>query len=282
MATSRQFSFIIVYLLLANTGLGSHSGALVAHGSFGPFHWNVFKTGLKLSTQSGQLADDIHCLEKRGLSWNFAQIHIPFDLLCVSILFQSARNQLCFRFIVYAVHVPAQCVFRTMSKFNVSAVWQSPYFLFCFCWLCTYIITELVSHQLDILVTIIPWRDSFYWLNALPNSVVRWVISTGIVTQCGRMSHQHRDCHSIYYLMLCSGGSLIHTEIDRSGTSTGTWELQILLVPFMETCNNNNHRELIERFWNLKALYNLKKNIQCTNTHNYTNHSIHAYKTYEN
>ena len=34
--------------------------------------------------------------------------------------------------------------------------------------------------------------------------------------------------------------------------------------------NNNNNRELIERFRNLKTLYNLKKNIQCTNTHNYT------------
>ena len=45
---------------------------------------------------------------------------------------------------------------------------------------------------------------------------------------------------------------------------------------------NNNNRELIERFWNLKALYNLKKNIQCTNTHNYTINSIKVYKTYEN
>ena len=35
--------------------------------------------------------------------------------------------------------------------------------------------------------------------------------------------------------------------------------------------NNNNKRELIERVRYLKALYNLKKNIQCTNTHNYTN-----------
>ena len=34
---------------------------------------------------------------------------------------------------------------------------------------------------------------------------------------------------------------------------------------------NNNNRELIEHFQNLKALYNFKKNIQCTNTHNYTN-----------
>ena len=38
--------------------------------------------------------------------------------------------------------------------------------------------------------------------------------------------------------------------------------------------NNNNNRELIERFRDLKAaLYNLKKNIPCTdtNTHKYTN-----------
>ena len=35
--------------------------------------------------------------------------------------------------------------------------------------------------------------------------------------------------------------------------------------------NNNNNTELIERFRNLKALYNLKKNIHCTHTHNYTN-----------
>ena len=34
---------------------------------------------------------------------------------------------------------------------------------------------------------------------------------------------------------------------------------------------NNNNRELIECFWNLKVLYNLKKKMHCTNTHNYTN-----------
>ena len=32
-----------------------------------------------------------------------------------------------------------------------------------------------------------------------------------------------------------------------------------------------NNRELIERFWKLKALYNLKKSIQCADTHNYAN-----------
>ena len=35
--------------------------------------------------------------------------------------------------------------------------------------------------------------------------------------------------------------------------------------------NNNNNNELIECFWKLKVLHNLKKNIQCANTHNYTN-----------
>ena len=35
--------------------------------------------------------------------------------------------------------------------------------------------------------------------------------------------------------------------------------------------NHNNNRELIERFRKLKALYNLNKNIQCANTHKYTN-----------
>ena len=35
-------------------------------------------------------------------------------------------------------------------------------------------------------------------------------------------------------------------------------------------CYNNYNRELIDRFQNLKALYNVKKNIHCTNTHNYT------------
>ena len=34
---------------------------------------------------------------------------------------------------------------------------------------------------------------------------------------------------------------------------------------------NNNNRELTECFWNLKVLYNLKKNIQHADTHNYTN-----------
>ena len=43
--------------------------------------------------------------------------------------------------------------------------------------------------------------------------------------------------------------------------------------------NNTNNRELIERFRNLKALYNLKKKTQCTNTHNYTIKSTQAYKT---
>ena len=112
---------------------------------------------------------------------------------CFKVLETNSVSNLSFMLFMYLLSV---CF--TMSKFNVSAVWQSPYFLFCFCWLCTYIITELVSHQLDILLTIIPWRDSFYWLNALPNSVVGWVISTGIVTQCGRMSHQHRDCLSVW------------------------------------------------------------------------------------
>ena len=41
----------------------------------------------------------------------------------------------------------------------------------------------------------------------------------------------------------------------------------------------NNNRELIERFWKLKALYNLKKNIQCANTHDYVN-GVQAYKTH--
>ena len=35
--------------------------------------------------------------------------------------------------------------------------------------------------------------------------------------------------------------------------------------------NHNNNRELIEHFRNLKELHNLKKNIQFTNIHNYTN-----------
>ena len=34
---------------------------------------------------------------------------------------------------------------------------------------------------------------------------------------------------------------------------------------------NNNHREFVESFQKPKMFYNLKKNIQCTNTHNYTN-----------
>ena len=34
---------------------------------------------------------------------------------------------------------------------------------------------------------------------------------------------------------------------------------------------NNKNREVIERFQTLRALYNLKKTIQCTNTQNYTN-----------
>ena len=46
---------------------------------------------------------------------------------------------------------------------------------------------------------------------------------------------------------------------------------QASLVACNNNNNNNNNRELIERFRNLKALYNLKKNIQCTNTHNYIN-----------
>ena len=45
-----------------------------------------------------------------------------------------------------------------------------------------------------------------------------------------------------------------------------------ICITYHYCCNNNNNNgELIERFQNLKALYNLKKNIQCTNTHNYAN-----------
>ena len=35
--------------------------------------------------------------------------------------------------------------------------------------------------------------------------------------------------------------------------------------------HNNNNKELTQHFQNLKALYNLKKNVQRINTHNYTN-----------
>ena len=35
--------------------------------------------------------------------------------------------------------------------------------------------------------------------------------------------------------------------------------------------NSNNNRELTEGFRKLKALYNIKKNIPCANTHNCTN-----------
>ena len=37
------------------------------------------------------------------------------------------------------------------------------------------------------------------------------------------------------------------------------------------TTTTTTTRELIERFRKLKGLYNLKKNIQCAYTHNYTN-----------
>ena len=43
------------------------------------------------------------------------------------------------------------------------------------------------------------------------------------------------------------------------------------VLTFNKLHNNNNNRELIERFWKFKAVYKLKKNIQSANTHNYTN-----------
>ena len=47
--------------------------------------------------------------------------------------------------------------------------------------------------------------------------------------------------------------------------------MMMMIIIIIITIKN---RELIERFRNLKALYNLKKNIQCTNIDNHTNHLI--------
>ena len=51
------------------------------------------------------------------------------------------------------------------------------------------------------------------------------------------------------------------------------------LVYKLHKNSNNNNGELIERFQNLKALHNLKKNIQC---HSIQINSIQAHKTYKN
>ena len=34
--------------------------------------------------------------------------------------------------------------------------------------------------------------------------------------------------------------------------------LMLMFFPFFLSRNNNNNKELLERFWKLKALYNLK------------------------
>ena len=57
------------------------------------------------------------------------------------------------------------------------------------------------------------------------------------------------------------------------GALNSTWNpLQTAGQRFCQASKpNNNNRELIQCFQNLKTLYNLKKNIRCTNTHDYTN-----------
>ena len=65
----------------------------------------------------------------------------------------------------------------------------------------------------------------------------------------------------------------INKQDVRSEDALATSDIAIHNSQGRSEDNNNkyNNRELTERFRNLKALCNLKKNIQCTNTHNYTN-----------
>ena len=64
----------------------------------------------------------------------------------------------------------------------------------------------------------------------------------------------------------------IHKQEVRSDDAMATSDISIHNSQGRSEDNNyNNDRELTERFRNLKAIYNLKKNIHCTNTHNYTN-----------
>ena len=52
------------------------------------------------------------------------------------------------------------------------------------------------------------------------------------------------------------------------------------IIIIIKKINNNDHREIIEHFWKLKVVYNLTKNIQCINTHNYTNQSYISIQWY--
>ena len=63
----------------------------------------------------------------------------------------------------------------------------------------------------------------------------------------------------------------IHKQEVRSDDALATSDIAIHNSQGRSEDNNYNNRELTERFRNRKALCNLKKNIQCTNTHNYTN-----------
>ena len=68
--------------------------------------------------------------------------------------------------------------------------------------------------------------------------------------------------------IVCLFGSIPQLK-GQDSSSTGWKDCVCNLSP--QNVHNNNNRQLIERFQKLKALYNLKKNIQCAND-NDTNH----------
>ena len=68
------------------------------------------------------------------------------------------------------------------------------------------------------------------------------------------------------YKRLYTWGSVCICSAHLALKSTKPAEIKLdMKIPY-----NNNNRELIPRFTRLKAFYNLTKNIQYTNTHNYT------------
>ena len=68
--------------------------------------------------------------------------------------------------------------------------------------------------------------------------------------------------------IVCLFGSILQLK-GQDSSSTGWKDCVCNLSP--QNVHNNNNRQLIERFQKLKALYNLKKNIQCANANSYTN-----------
>ena len=118
---------------------------------------------------------------------------------------------------------------------------------------------EVCVHLLVMLHNLSHWRNLFIW-RYVTHSPSRGMCS--LVTQSVSLE--------VCPLMLNSLSPC---------TESVSLEVHVYLLNSLPLCrynNENNYRGFIERFLRLKALYNLKKNRHCTNTH------IQLYKWYIN